>query len=117
MPGQFWFPSMSVPEIVDAFTGWGYSITNEQVAKPTPDFVLGIYTACMEQVTGITQEALQRPVEAALATVENPVRPVPSQERMHPNLLSGFVCFCVVTKSSSTSPVCISPVQHVNGAE
>ncbi|KAF9810824.1 hypothetical protein IEO21_06772 [Rhodonia placenta] len=72
MPGQFWFPSMSVPEIVDAFTGWGYSITNEQVAKPTPDFVLGIYTACMEQVTGITQEALQRPVEAALATVENP---------------------------------------------
>ncbi|PCH34940.1 hypothetical protein WOLCODRAFT_141390 [Wolfiporia cocos MD-104 SS10] len=72
MSGQFWFPSMSVPEIVDAFTGWGYMVSHEEVARPTPDFVLGIYSACLKQVTGITVESIQGPVEAALARVSNP---------------------------------------------
>ncbi|KAI0928183.1 hypothetical protein AcW1_005507 [Taiwanofungus camphoratus] len=71
MAGQFWFPVMSVPEIVDAFSGWGYAISSEQVVRPSPEFVLGIYSACMEQVTGITQESLQQPLDAALATIEN----------------------------------------------
>ncbi|KAH9951445.1 Nuf2 family-domain-containing protein [Amylocystis lapponica] len=69
MAGQFWFPSMSVPEIVDAFSGWGFAISDEQVARPTPDFVLGIYSACLEQVTGITQDALQPAIDAALASI------------------------------------------------
>lgn len=73
MAGQFWFPVMSVPEIVDAFSGWGYAISSEQVVRPSPEFVLGIYSACMEQVTGITQESLQQPLDAALATIENSV--------------------------------------------
>ncbi|KAL6309187.1 Nuf2 family-domain-containing protein [Sparassis latifolia] len=72
MAGQFWFPSMSVPEIVDAFAGWGIAVSNEQVARPSSEFVMTIYSACLEQVTGITQESLQSSVEAALATTETP---------------------------------------------
>ncbi|KZT66833.1 hypothetical protein DAEQUDRAFT_739729 [Daedalea quercina L-15889] len=71
MAGQFWFPSMSVPEIVDAFTGWGFSVSNEQVAHPTTEFVTSIYSACLEQVTGITLASLQPPLDAALESVEN----------------------------------------------
>ncbi|KAI0736553.1 Nuf2 family-domain-containing protein [Fomitopsis betulina] len=71
MSGQFWFPSMSVPEIVDAFTGWGFSVSNEQVAHPNTDFVMNIYCACLEQVTGLTASTLQPCVDSALDTVEN----------------------------------------------
>ena len=61
-------------QIVDAFTGWGYSVSPEQVARPTSDFVLGVYSACLEQVTGITLDTLQEPIEQSLASTENPVR-------------------------------------------
>ncbi|KAH9925307.1 Nuf2 family-domain-containing protein [Fomitopsis serialis] len=71
MAGQFWFPSMSVPEIVDAFTGWGFSVSNEQVAHPTTDFVISIYSACLEQVTGIALSTLQTPLDTVLDEVEN----------------------------------------------
>ena len=74
MAGQFWFPSMSVPEIVDAFTGWGFSVSNEQVAHPTTDFVISIYSACLEQVTGIALSTLQTPLDTVLDEVENKVR-------------------------------------------
>ncbi|CDO69122.1 hypothetical protein BN946_scf185042.g24 [Trametes cinnabarina] len=72
MSSAFWFPSLPISEVVDAFTGWGYSVSPEQVARPTSDFVLGVYCACVEQLTGITLETLQEPMEQALATTENP---------------------------------------------
>ncbi|KAH9857774.1 Nuf2 family-domain-containing protein [Lenzites betulinus] len=72
MTSKFWFPSLPVSEVVDAFTGWGYSVSPEQVARPTSDFVLGVYSACLEQLTGITLDTLQEPLEQALATMENP---------------------------------------------
>ncbi|KAH8108199.1 Nuf2 family-domain-containing protein [Cristinia sonorae] len=72
MAGQYWFPSMSVTEIVDAFSGWGISVSHEQVLRPTADFVLGIYSACLQQVTNISHESLQEPVQIALATLDSP---------------------------------------------
>ncbi len=73
MSSKFWFPSMSVSEIVDAFTGWGYSVSPEQVARPTSDFVVGVYSACLEQVTRITPDTLQAAIETSLTSTENPV--------------------------------------------
>lgn len=78
MSSAFWFPSLPVSEVVDAFTGWGYSVSPEQVARPTSDFVLGVYSACVEQLTGITLDTLQEPIEQALATTDNPVCPMSS---------------------------------------
>ncbi|EIW60678.1 kinetochore-associated Ndc80 complex subunit NUF2 [Trametes versicolor FP-101664 SS1] len=72
MSSKFWFPSLPVSEVVDAFTGWGYSVSPEQVARPTSDFVLGVYSACLEQLTGITLETLQEPIEQGLTTTETP---------------------------------------------
>lgn len=73
MSGGFWYPVMSVAEIIDAFSGWGYSITPEQVARPSPDFVLKIYSTCLEQVTGITDEDLQKPLGGSLAILSDTV--------------------------------------------
>ncbi|PIL23710.1 hypothetical protein GSI_13459 [Ganoderma sinense ZZ0214-1] len=72
MSSKFWFPSMSVAEIVDAFTGWGYSVSPEQVARPTSDFVVGVYCACLEQVTGITLDTLQEAIDKSLTSTDNP---------------------------------------------
>ncbi|CAL1703901.1 unnamed protein product [Somion occarium] len=65
MAGQYWFPSMSVSEIVEAFSGWGLSVSPQNVVHPSSDFVTKIYTACLQQVTSITEEELQRPTQAA----------------------------------------------------
>ncbi|KAI1790724.1 Nuf2 family-domain-containing protein [Ganoderma leucocontextum] len=72
MSSKFWFPSMSVAEIVDAFTGWGYSVSPEQVARPTSDFVIGVYSACLDQVTGITLDTLQEAIEKSLTSTDTP---------------------------------------------
>ncbi|OBZ75713.1 putative kinetochore protein NUF2, partial [Grifola frondosa] len=63
-----------IVEVVDAFSGWGFSVSNEQVARPTAEFVLSIYSACLEQVTGINLDIIQPPVEAALATLDTRLR-------------------------------------------
>ena len=70
MAGQYWFPSMSVSEIVEAFSGWGLSVSPQAVVHPTSDFVTKIYTACLQQVTSITDAELQRPSQSAANTLD-----------------------------------------------
>lgn len=72
MAGQYWFPSMSIPEIMAALSGWGLSVSHEQLVKPSPDFVAGIYNACLEQVTDLNHQTLQEPVQTALNSLEDP---------------------------------------------
>jgi len=72
MAGQYWFPSMSVPEIMDALSGWGLSVSHEQLVKPSPDFVIGIYNACLEQVTGLNHQTLHEPTQNGLNSLEDP---------------------------------------------
>ncbi|KAI0807066.1 Nuf2 family-domain-containing protein [Fomes fomentarius] len=98
---KFWFPSMSPAEIVDAFSGWGYSISPEQVSRPTSDFVLGVYSACLEQVTGITMDSLQESVEQSLATTENPE--IYSQALVHNLMLYHFQRFANAAKINDFS--------------
>ena len=52
------------------------TLSHEQVLRPSSDFVLAIYTACLLQVTSITQDTLQEPVQAALAAADSPVSPL-----------------------------------------
>lgn len=64
------FPPMSIPDIIGALAGWGLSVSHEQLVRPSPDFVEGVYCACLQQVTDLTHESLRDPVQNALAVAE-----------------------------------------------
>ncbi|KAI0798117.1 Nuf2 family-domain-containing protein [Abortiporus biennis] len=63
---------MSVSEVVEALTSWGYSVSPEQITRPAPEFVLEVYAACLGQVCSITTDALQAPLQNALANIDSP---------------------------------------------
>jgi kinetochore protein Nuf2 len=60
------FPQMSIPDISNALAGWGISVSPEQLKSPTPDFVEGVYCACLQQVTDLNHDSLREPVQNAL---------------------------------------------------
>ncbi|KAF8964092.1 Nuf2 family-domain-containing protein [Flammula alnicola] len=60
------FPQMSIPDIINALAGWGISVSPEQLKTPTPDFVEGVYCACLQQVTDLNHDSLRDPVQNAL---------------------------------------------------
>lgn len=70
MSQQYWFPTMHNADIVAALDDWGLQSTIEQLVRPTPDFVYGIYTACLAKVTGITPESLREPSQNAVDAVQ-----------------------------------------------
>jgi kinetochore protein Nuf2 len=80
MSGQYWFPNMPIPEIMSALSEWGLSVSNEQLLRPSSDFVTGVYAACLEQVTSISPNVLHESVQSALASLEdsNPVSSLPA---------------------------------------
>ncbi|KAH0584146.1 hypothetical protein H2248_009706 [Termitomyces sp. 'cryptogamus'] len=61
------FPQMSIPDITAALAGWGLSVSQEQLLRPTSDFVEGVYHACLQQATDISQDSLRDPVQNALS--------------------------------------------------
>jgi kinetochore protein Nuf2 len=69
---QYWYPNMGNADIIDALDGWGLSLTHHQLVKPTPDFVLSVYGACLEKVVGLTESSLQEPVQSALSSLDEP---------------------------------------------
>lgn len=60
------FPSMSTPDIISSLSGWGISVSSEQLKYPTPDFVEGVYCACLDKVTGLGYDALRDPVQTVI---------------------------------------------------
>ncbi|KDR81395.1 hypothetical protein GALMADRAFT_239264 [Galerina marginata CBS 339.88] len=60
------FPQMSIPDIINALAGWGISVSPEQLKSPNPDFVEGVYCACLQQVTDLSHDSLRDPVQHAL---------------------------------------------------
>jgi kinetochore protein Nuf2 len=60
------FPRMDTGEIIAALEGWGFPVTNQQLAHPTSDFVENVYFACLQQVTELNQENLRQPVQEVL---------------------------------------------------
>ncbi|KAF7295191.1 hypothetical protein MIND_01057900 [Mycena indigotica] len=64
--GKGIFPPLSSNDIISSLSAWGYDINKEQLRHPTPDFVQGVFCACLKQVTDIDAEALQDPVTRAL---------------------------------------------------
>ncbi|KAJ7231452.1 Nuf2 family-domain-containing protein [Mycena haematopus] len=64
--GKAIFPAMSVGDIASSLDAWGVPIVPEQLHRPTPDFVEGVYCACLYQVTNINHDALREPVQRIL---------------------------------------------------
>ncbi|KIO13148.1 hypothetical protein M404DRAFT_992722 [Pisolithus tinctorius Marx 270] len=62
---------MPIPEIMTALSEWGLSVSTEQLVRPSSDFVMGVYSACLEQVTGLSSGALQESIQSALASMED----------------------------------------------
>ncbi|EGO21650.1 hypothetical protein SERLADRAFT_410230 [Serpula lacrymans var. lacrymans S7.9] len=62
---------MSVTEIMAALSGWGLSVSNEQLVRPSSDFVATVYTACLEQVTSLSYNSLHDPVQRVLSSLDD----------------------------------------------
>jgi len=61
------FPQMSIPDIINALAGWGISVSPDQLKSPNSEFVEAVYCACLQQVTDLSHDSLQYPVQNALA--------------------------------------------------
>jgi hypothetical protein len=69
---QYWYPNMGNADIIDSLDGWGLSVTHQQLVRPSPEFVLSIYSACLQQVVGLDEDSLQDPVHSALFSLDEP---------------------------------------------
>ncbi|KAF9001985.1 Nuf2 family-domain-containing protein [Cyathus striatus] len=61
------FPQMPIPDIITTLADWGLSVSQEQLVRPTSDFVEGIYCACLQQITGLSSEMLRDPLEDVIS--------------------------------------------------
>lgn len=68
----YWYPHIKNDEIVQNLSGWGLKVSTEQLNKPTSDFVISVYSFCLEQATGISIETMLEPVQNSLSSFENP---------------------------------------------
>ncbi|KAJ8514657.1 hypothetical protein ONZ45_g7837 [Pleurotus djamor] len=64
------FPQMSISDIIASLSSWGLSVSQEQLVRPTADFVEAIYAAFLKQATGLSHDELREPVQNALSSVE-----------------------------------------------
>jgi kinetochore protein Nuf2 len=69
---QYWYPNMGNTDIIDSLDGWGLSVTHHQLVKPTSEFVLSVYCACLQRVAGLDEDSLQEPAQSALFSLDEP---------------------------------------------
>ncbi|KIJ99575.1 hypothetical protein K443DRAFT_102011 [Laccaria amethystina LaAM-08-1] len=62
------FPQMTIPDIINALSGWGIPVSHEQLVRPSSDFVENVYCACLQQVTDLNQDFLRDPVQNSLSS-------------------------------------------------
>lgn len=62
------FPQMTIPDIINALSGWGLLVSHEQLVRPSSDFVENVYCACLQQVTDLNQDFLRDPVQNSLSS-------------------------------------------------
>lgn len=65
------FPTMPPSEIIHYLSTWGITISQEQLLRPSPDFVESVCYACLEHVTEVTFDSIRDPVQIALPTFED----------------------------------------------
>ncbi|KAH9977227.1 Nuf2 family-domain-containing protein [Lactifluus volemus] len=88
---QYWYPNMGSADIIDSLDGWGLSVTHQQLVRPSPEFVLSIYSACLHQVVGLDEDSLQDPVQSALFSLDEP-----NADLYTPAISSNFLIYHIV---------------------
>jgi kinetochore protein Nuf2 len=69
------FPKMSIPDIINSLAGWNMPVGQEQLIRPSPDFVQTIYCACLQQITNISHESVGEQIQSTLSILEDPSSP------------------------------------------
>jgi len=72
MAGQYWYPHINNDGLIHDLSSWGISISSQQLVKPTPDFVMNTYIACVQKVTGLTEDTIRDPLDVAIASLDEP---------------------------------------------
>ena len=75
---QYSCPTLSFDEIISNFFSWGFSISHEQLLRPSQEFVRSIYWICLNRVKDLSQDGL---ADAATATTTLREYPVSSHSR------------------------------------
>nr|GAT58016.1 predicted protein [Mycena chlorophos] len=81
------YPQLHISDIVAALDQWGFPVSPEQLSKPTPDLVEGVYCACLWQVTKLNNDALRDPTQRALNQSQ------PFDKDIHTNSLPSRIIF------------------------
>jgi kinetochore protein Nuf2 len=84
---------MSIPDIINSLAGWNMPVSQEQLIRPSPDFVQTVYCACLQQITNISHESINEQIQSALAVLEDQssVRSLFLRSVLHSYQLSGLV--------------------------
>jgi hypothetical protein len=86
---QYSCPTLSFDEIISNFFSWGFSISHEQLLRPSHEFVNSIYWICLNRVKDLSQDGLGDAVTATTALREHLVSLI-SQLQLRPDCSSAF---------------------------
>jgi kinetochore protein Nuf2 len=93
---QYSCPTLSFDEIISNFFSWGFSISHEQLLRPSQEFVSSIYWICLNRVKDLSQDRL---ADAAAATTAQ-------REHLVSNILNPSSLACIlVSQDLYGSPV------------
>ena len=80
---QYSCPTLSFDEIISNFFSWGFSISHEQLLRPSQEFAVSIYWICLNRVKDLSQDGLG---DAAIATTALREHPVSFSSQFYPLL-------------------------------
>jgi len=70
---QYSCPTLSFDEIISNLFSWGFSISHEQLLRPSQEFVSSIYWICLNRVKDLSQDGLAEAATATATLREHPV--------------------------------------------
>ncbi|KAF8350920.1 Nuf2 family-domain-containing protein [Amanita rubescens] len=60
------YPPMTVVDVIASLDAWGIAVSQEQLSRPTQDFVEALYCACLRQAAQLDHNLLKGPVQELL---------------------------------------------------
>lgn len=86
---QYSCPTLSFDEIISNFFSWGFSISHEQLLRPSQEFASSIYWICLNRVKDLSQDGLTDAATATTTLREHQVSDISRSLPLNPD--SGFV--------------------------